>query len=68
MKRRLLATILCLCVLIGLFPATALASDGNETHRDSSTGTLYVYSGEKFTVALPKEMDPSVTISGYHDA
>ena len=68
MKRRLLATILCLCVLIGLFPATALASDGNETHRDSSTGTLYVYSGEKFTVALPKEMDPSVTISGYNDA
>lgn len=68
MKRRILATILCLCVLIGLFPATALASDGNETHRDSSTGTLYAYSGEKFTVALPKEMGPSVTISGYNDA
>mgnify|MGYP001364653979 CR=1 FL=1 len=68
MKRRILATILCLCVLIGLFPATALASDGNETHRDSSTGTLYVYSGEKFTVALPEEMGPSVTISGYNDA
>ena len=68
MKRRILATILCLCVLIGLFPATALASDGNETHRDSSTGTLYVYSGEKFTVALPEEMGSSVTISGYNDA
>lgn len=68
MKRRLLATILCLCVLIGLFPATALASDGNETHRDSSTGTLYVYSGEKFTVSLPSKMGTSVTISGYNDA
>ena len=68
MKRRLLATILCLCMLTGLLPVTALASGETEPLGGTSTETLYVYPGEKFTVALSKEMGNSITISGYNEA
>ena len=64
MKRKLLAMLLCLCMVMTMLPTTALAAESTPSAGEEQ---LVVYPGEKFSVTL--EGGPqSVTIGGYMDA
>ena len=63
MKRRLLSSLLALCMVITMLPTAALAAGDTGGAADS-----YPYAGEEFTVTLEGSGEPAdVTISGYMD-
>ena len=63
MKRRLLSSLLALCMVITMLPTAALAAGDTGGAADS-----YPHAGEEFTVTLVGSGGPAdVTISGYMD-
>ena len=63
MKRRLLSSLLALCMVITMLPTAALAAGDTGGAADS-----YPHAGEEFTVTLEGSGEPAdVTISGYMD-
>lgn len=65
MKKRILASLLSLCLLAGLLPMPALAVDGAAVK--GGEWERYPAVGEEFPVSLPEVGGGLVTISGYMD-
>ena len=65
MKKRILASLLSLCLLAGLLPMPALAVDGAAVK--GGEWERYPAVGEEFPVSLPEVGGGVVTISGYMD-
>lgn len=65
MKKRLLAILLSLMMVVAMLPSAAMATDGSET--GGNQADIYPAAGEAFTVALTGSGAADVTISGYMD-
>lgn len=65
MKRKLLAMLLCLCMVMTMLPTTALAAESTPSAGEEQ---LVVYPREEFSVTLEGGESQSVTIGGYMDA
>ena len=57
--------LLCLCMVMTMLPATALAAEGAPSAGEAQ---LVVYPGQEFSVTLEGTNSQSVTIGGYMDA
>lgn len=67
MKRRLLSSLLALCMVITMLPTAALAAEDPPEDTGGAEDS-YPYAGEEFTVTLEgSETTADVTISGYMD-
>ena len=62
MKKRLLATLLALCLIVGLFPAMALAADETKYTFENNVVYKQIDDGEK----IPLSADELATFSGVH--